>query len=40
LAFTGANLTAAMLAGFLAIILGVMMLLAARRRATDEDFRR
>jgi hypothetical protein len=40
LAFTGANLTATILAGLLAMILGVMMLLAARRRATDEDFRR
>ena len=40
LAFTGAHLTATILAGLLAIILGVMMLLAARRRATDEDFRR
>jgi hypothetical protein len=39
LAFTGAHLTATILAGLLAIILGVMMLLAARRRATDEDFR-
>jgi hypothetical protein len=40
LAFTGAHLTATILAGLLAIILGVMMLLAARRRATDEDFRK